>query len=125
MKDEDVLENMNHADDFGDCDEVFLDCACAADLLHGEEEEEDGGDCGVGEWLIERSELSFHKKIVGAANGHAVHAGKWHGDVNIHTFSNSSFDLNEVRGKHLSNSSTVSSPVIALGFQSILPYFAL
>ena len=27
MKDEDVLENMNHADDFGDCDEVFLDCA--------------------------------------------------------------------------------------------------
>lgn len=74
-------------DDFGchDSDEVFLDCG----LDLGEED-------GVGEWLIERSELSFHKKI-NDNGGHAVHAGKWHGDVNIHTFGNSSFDLSEVR----------------------------
>ena len=55
---------------------------------------------GVGEWLIERSELSFHKKIRGDSRGGGegvIHAGRWHGDVHIHTFGSDSFDLNEVR----------------------------
>ena len=56
---------------------------------------------GVGEWLIERSELSFHKKIGGDSQGGnsgegVIHAGRWHGDVHIHTFGSDSFDLNEV-----------------------------
>ena len=55
---------------------------------------------GVGEWLIERSELSFHKKIRGDSGGGGegvIHAGRWHGDVHIHTFGSDTFDLNEVR----------------------------
>ena len=70
--------------------------------------EEDGDEGGaVGEWLIERSELSFHKKLAdngggGGGGGSVVHAGRWHGDVNIHTFADSALDLNEVhRHRHL------------------------
>ena len=55
---------------------------------------------GVGEWVIEGSELSFHKRIGGDNGGGGegvIHAGRWHGDVHIHTFGSDTFDLNEVR----------------------------
>ena len=88
------MEKVNDEEDFWECDDVFL--GDRGDL--GDEE-------GVGEWLIERAELSFHKKIIADNDtGHSVHAGRWHGDVNIHTFGNSSLDLGEVCSEQTYNS---------------------
>lgn len=41
----------------------------------------------LGEWSVPHAELSFGKKLVdGQSYGHEVYAGRWHGDVVIHTF---------------------------------------